>query len=109
MKKAMQIITPLMLVFFMAFIGCPDKQAAETDKSAVESAPAAEEAMDKGAVEQVVEETAKEIVEAVEAPIEQAKAVKEKIEGQIEDMTKQVGDQQQELEKVADLPFPTGK
>ena len=106
MKKAIRIITPLMLVFCMAFMGCPDKKAAETETGVAETAPAQEEAMDKGAVEQMVEETAKEVVDAIEQPIEQAKEAKEAVESRIEDMTKQVGDQQKELEEVAaDLPL----
>ena len=89
MEKSLRYALPILLLTGMVFIGCPDKKTAESEK---------------GAIEEWTDKTAKDAVDELQKPIDKARALKEKTDDRLRDMTDKLNDQADDLLSDVDLP-----
>ena len=87
MKRTLIHALPILLLSTMTFLGCPDKKTEDPDRGTV-----AEEAAEKGAIEEWTDKTAKEAVDRLQKPIDQARGAKEQSDDRSREMEDALGE-----------------
>ena len=88
MKRTLRYLLPILLLSGMTFFGCPDKKAADSDKGTVE-----EEVTEKGAIEEWTDKTAKEAVDRMQKPIDQARDLQGQTDDRSREMREKLGEE----------------
>ncbi len=73
----LRYVLPILLLTGMVFLGCPDKKTAESEK---------------GRIEKWTDKTAEKAVDALQGPIDKARAVKGQADDRSRDMTDKAKD-----------------
>lgn len=82
MKKTIRYLLPVLLFSSMIFIGCPDNKTIESEK----------ETTQEGAIEKWTEKTAKDAVDQLKEPIDNARALKVQTDDRLSDITEKLNE-----------------
>ena len=82
MERLLRYALPILLLTGAAFIGCSDKETPESEK---------------GVIEKLTDKTAKDAVDKLQEPIDEARALKEKTDDRLREMTDRLNEQADDL------------